>query len=92
MIKMKPQIRDLRVVINSLGTDKKIQRHYNDKRVNGGRIKAYFDSEVTSIIHTLGLIENRLDLLFPGNVFKVEQYNDRAITVKWEDKDVTFSR
>ena len=84
--KISPTVRELKVVLNSLGVDKEIEYHYNDKRVRGGRIKAYFEYGLDvrpSVGHLLGLIADRMQLLFPESVFKVEQYNNRAITVKW---------
>ena len=84
--KISPTVRELKVVLNSLGVDKEIQYHYNDQRVRGGRIKAYFEygSDIRpAVSHLFGLIELRLKMLFPENNFNVEQYNNRAITVKW---------
>ena len=86
-MKIKPTARELKVVLNSLGVDREIVYHFNDQRVRGGRIKAYFEYGCgvgPAVSHLFGLIEDRLKMLFPENVFKVEQYNDRAITVKWE--------
>lgn len=94
MMKVKPTVRELKVILNSLGVDKEIQYHYNDQRVRGGRIKAYFEygSDIRPVVsHLFGLIELRLKMLFPDNAFNVEQYNDRAITVKWKDQDATFN-
>ena len=90
-MKITPTIREVKVILNSLGFDKKVTRHYNDKRAQGGRIKAYFEFYGSDIRPVFGLIEDRLKMLFPENVFNVEQYNDRAITVKWKDEDATFN-
>lgn len=92
-MKVKPTVRELKVILNSLGVDREIQYHYNDQRVRGGRIKAYFEYGCDvrpAVSHLFGLIEDRLKMLFPENNFNVEQYNDRAITVKWKDEDATF--
>ena len=89
-MKVKPTIREVKVVLNSFGIDKKIKRHYNDKRVRGGRIKAYFEDK-HNVSHLFRLIEDRLSVLFPENVFSVDHYNPWAITVHWKDEDATWS-
>lgn len=87
-MKVKPTIREVKVVMNSLGYEKEVMRHYNDKRVRGGRIKAYFSGTVSGV--PLRTIEGRLNVLFPEYVFKVEHYNNKAITFKWKDEDAMF--
>ena len=78
-MKVKPTIREVKVVMNSLGYEKEVMRHYNDKRVRGGRIKAYFSGTVSGV--PLRTIEGRLSCpMFPEYVFKVEHYNNKAIT------------
>ena len=79
-------MREVRVVLNSLNLGYETTgEHYNDKRVMGGRIKFFSNDN----IHTWHLMdmEDKLNDLFPGNVFKVEKYLGDAYTVKWKDED-----
>lgn len=85
-MKVKPTIREVKVVMNSLGYEKEVMRHYNDKRVRGGRIKAYFSGTVSGV--PLSTVQGRLAVMFPDYAFKVEQYNNKAITVKWKDAEL----
>ena len=85
-MKVKPTIREVKVVMNSLGYEKEINYHYNDKRVRGGRIKAYFSGTVSGV--PLSTIQGRLAVMFPDYAFKVEHYNSKAITVKWKDAEL----
>lgn len=86
MKKLSPSIREVKVVMNSLGYEKEVMRHYNDKRVRGGRIKAYFSGTVSGV--PLSTVQGRLAVMFPDYAFKVEQYNNKAITVKWKDAEL----
>jgi len=82
-------MREVRVVLNSLNLGYELtERHYNDKRVMGGRIKFYSNDS----IHPWHLtdMENRLQVLFPHDVFKVEKYLGKSYTVKWRDEDWGF--
>jgi hypothetical protein len=89
MMKLKPTMREVRVVLNSLNLGYETTgEHYNDKRVMGGRIKFYSNDN----IHPWHMIdmEDKLKGLFPGDVFKVEKYKGKSYTVKWRDADWGF--
>jgi len=82
-------MRDVRVVLNSLNLGYELTgEHYNDQRVMGGRIKFYSNDN----IHPWHLMdmEDKLNDLFPGEVFKVEKYLGKSYTVKWRDEDWGF--
>ena len=82
-------MRDVRVVLNSLNCGyETIGEHYNDKRVMGGRIK-FFSNDNIHPWHLMDM-EDRLQMLFPGEVFKVEKYRGKAYTCKWRDEDYGF--
>ena len=86
---IQPTMREVRVVLNSLNLGYELTgEHYNDKRVMGGRIKFYSNDN----IHPWHLMdmEDKLNDLFPGNVFKVEKYLGTSYTCKWRDEDWGF--
>ena len=86
---IKPTMREVRVVLNSLNLGYETTGpHYNDGRVMGGRIKFYSNDNIHEW-HLMDM-ENRLRMLFPSDVFKVEKYIGKAYTVKWRDEDWGF--
>ena len=86
---IKPTMRDVRVVLNSLNCGYETTgEHYNDQRVAGGRIKFFSNDNIRT--HHMIDMENRLQMLFPGEVFKVEKYLGKAYTCKWKDEDWGF--
>ena len=85
----RPSMREVRVVLNSLNHGYETTgEHYNDQRVAGGRIK-FFSNDDIKTQHLIDM-ENRLQMLFPGEVFKVEKYLGKSYTVKWKDSDWYF--
>lgn len=82
---IKPSIREVRVVLSSLGFQHEhIQYHYNDTRVRGGRIKFYTSQNID---HLTTKLENRLGVLFPGYVIDVTRYGRNLYTVHFKDED-----
>ena len=85
----RPSMREIRVVLNSLNLGYETTgEHYNDKRVAGGRIKFYSKDNIKP--HHMIEMENRLRMLFPSDVFKVEKYLGNSYTCKWKDEDWGF--
>lgn len=69
MTNIKPTVATVRVVLNSFGLELyEGGLFYNDKRVNGGRIKLSGNAFAND---DLDNIKNRMDLLFPGLYFDV---------------------
>lgn len=86
---LKVTMRDVRVVLNSLNLGYETTgEHYNDKRVMGGRIKFFSNDNIRT--HHMIDMENRLQMLFPGEVFKVEKYRGKAYCVHFKDEDYGF--
>lgn len=82
-------MREVRVVLNSLNLGYETTgEHYNDKRVAGGRIKFYSNDNIKP--HHMIEMENRLQMLFPSDVFKVEKYLGDAYCVHFKNEDYYF--
>ena len=81
---IKPSIREVKVILNSLGIDQKdIGRHYNDQRKSGGRIKLftrYDESPYAS------MLEHRLSNMFPEYAIDVNNYHNRGMTVHFNKR------
>ena len=82
-INIKPSLREVKVVLNSLEQDPDIYCHYNDTRVNGGRIKFY--SRNTIQPQSVQLLEDGLSDLFPRWNINVTSYGRNTYTVHFKN-------
>jgi len=82
-INIKPSLREVKVVLNSLEQDPDIFCHYNDTRVNGGRIKFY--SRNTIQPQSVQSLEDVLSNLFPRWKIKVTSYGRNTYTVHYKN-------
>ena len=80
---IKPTLREVKVVLNSLEQDPDIYCHYNDTRINGGRIKFY--SRNTIQPQSVQLLEDGLSDLFPRWKIKVTSYGRDTYTVHYKN-------
>ena len=80
---IKPTLREVKVVLNSLEQDPDIYCHYNDTRINGGRIKFY--SRKTIQPQSVQLLEDGLSDLFPRWNIKVTSYGRNTYTVHFKN-------
>mgnify|MGYP003640770278 CR=1 FL=1 len=88
MTKMKPTIREVRVVLEALGIDSdEITNHWNDQRVRGGRIKFYYRSGSAPLDTCLGQLNDRLGSLFPDYKVEVTSYGRGVYTVHFKETD-----
>ena len=83
MMNIKPTLREVKVVLNSLEQDPDIYCHYNDTRINGGRIKFY--SRNTIQPQSVQLLEDGLSDLFPRWKIKVTSYGRDTYTVHYKN-------
>ena len=80
---IRPTMREVKVVLNSLEQDPDIYCHYNDTRVNGGRIKFY--SRNTIQPQSVQLLEDGLSDLFPRWNINVTSYGRNTYTVHFKN-------
>ena len=83
MMNIKPTLREVKVVLNSLEQEPDIYCHYNDTRINGGRIKFY--SRKTIQPQSVQLLEDGLSDLFPRWKIKVTSYGRDTYTVHYKN-------
>jgi hypothetical protein len=77
MMNIKPTLREVKVVLNSLEQDPDIYCHYNDTRVNGGRIKFYSRNTIQP--------QDGLSDLFPRWNINVTSYGRNTYTVHFKN-------
>ena len=82
-INIKPTLREVKVVLNSLELNPDIYYHYNDQRVNGGRIKFYSRSSIPP--QAIQTLEDKLSDLFPRWNINVTSYGRNTYTVHFKN-------
>ena len=82
-INIKPTLREVKVVLNSLELNPDIYCHYNDTRVNGGRIKFYSRNPIPP--QAVQTLEDRLSDLFPRWNINVTSYGRNTYTVHFKN-------
>ena len=83
MMNIKPTLREVKVILNSLELNPDIYCHYNDTRVNGARIKFY--SRNTIPPQAVQTLEDRLSDLFPRWNINVTSYGRNTYTVHFKN-------
>jgi len=82
-INIKPTLREVKVVLNSLELNPDIYCHYNDTRVNGGRIKFYSRNPIPP--QAVQTLEDRLSDMFPRWNINVTSYGRNTYTVHFKN-------
>ena len=80
---IRPTMREVKVVLNSLELNPDIYCHYNDTRVNGGRIKFYSRSSIPP--QAIQTLEDRLSDMFPRWNINVTSYGRNTYTVHFKN-------
>ena len=80
---IRPTLREVKVVLNSLELNPDIYCHYNDTRVNGGRIKFYSRNPIPP--QAVQTLEDRLSDLFPRWNINVTSYGRNTYTVHFKN-------
>ena len=76
MKEIKPTVRELRVVLNSIGKNEHgIAGHYNDQRVKGGRIKFWTKDNLKCRTTEIEVLMRKL---FPSFSFRVVSYGGNS--------------
>ncbi len=86
---IRPTIREVKVILSSLGVDQKdIGMHYNDQRLRGGRIKFFtrYDESPKKDMLAAGL-----SILFPDWEVDVNNYHNRGMTVHFNQRKKAFA-
>jgi hypothetical protein len=83
MMNIKPTLREVKVVLNSLELNPDIYYHYNDQRVNGGRIKFYSRNPIPP--QAVQTLEDRLSDLFPRWNINVTLHGRNTYTVHFKN-------
>ena len=83
MMNIKPTLREVKVVLNSLELDPDIYCHYNDTRVNGGRIKFYSRNPIPP--QAVQTLEDILSDMFPRWNINVTSYGRNTYTVHFKN-------
>ena len=82
-INIKPTIREVKVVLNSLEQYPDIYCHYNDTRVNGGRIKFYSRNPIPP--QSVQTLEDMLSDMFPRWNINLTSYGRNTYTVHFKN-------
>jgi hypothetical protein len=80
---IRPTMREVKVVLNSLELNPDIYCHYNDTRVNGGRIKFYSRNPIPP--QAVQTLEDRLSDMFPRWNINVTSYGRNTYTVHFKN-------
>ena len=83
MNNLKPTVREVKVILSSFGL--KIPNYmFNDKRVNGGRIKLW---GYEMLCEDMSKMKVMLQTMFPYlQDIKVEGWNGTCTTIKWKNQ------
>ena len=76
-------MREVKVIFNSMELNPEVYNHWNDKRVNGGRIKFYSRNDIPP--QAVQTLEDRLSDMFPRLNVQVQHYGRNVYTVHFKD-------